>query len=264
MPRAALALVLAMGAVASPIAAQPVPDPAPLYDRSDWILLGGLLAAQLAAFPLDDDVRELTVDARGGATNDVADILRPLGRTPELAAAGAATYALGLVISDPRVADFGFHAFVSLALSNFVTGGLKAVAGRARPITLQADSTWVRHDPDDWDLLGGLGSDGERMSYASGHTSNAFALATVFAEELGGAAGWVAYPIAAGVAWSRLNDEAPWARDVLMGALIGVASGKLVVRHGHRRPGFLERTVLFEPDPRGSGVILGARLTTGW
>ena len=244
--RALVALVLAVGS-AAPTAAQSVPDAASLYDRSDWLLFGGLLAAQLVMFPLDDDVHELTADMRGNASDDVADIMRPLGRTKELAAAGAATYVLGMVISDRRVADFGLHAFVSLALSNAVTGGLKAVTGRARPITLQADGTWTRRESDDWDFFGGWGSEGERTAYASGHTSNAFAIATVFAEELGGAAAWVAYPIAAGVAWSRVNDEAHWGSDVLMGALVGIASGQLVVRHGHRRGGWLERTLLVDP-----------------
>lgn len=262
MWRATVALVLVVGSV-TPLEqarAQAVPDAAPLYDRSDWILLGGLLASQLVVFPLDDDLRELAADWRGPASDDVAAALRPLGRTKELAAVSAATYALGMVISNRRVADFGLHALVSLALSNAVTGGLKAVTGRARPITRQADGTWIRRDPDDWDLFGGWGSDGERTAYASGHTSNAFALATVFAEELGGAAGWVAYPIAAGVAWSRLNDEAHWASDVVMGALVGIASGQLVVRHGHRRDGWLERTLLVDPMASLDRVYVGVQI----
>jgi membrane-associated phospholipid phosphatase len=258
--RATLALMLGVGFAAPSARAQTVPDAAPLYDRSDWILLGGLLAAELMMFPLDDDVRELAVDGRGAASDDVAAVLRPLGRTQELAAAGIATYALGMVISERRVADFGLHAFIALALSNAVTGGLKAVTGRARPITLQADGTWARRDPDDWDLFGGWGSGGERTAYASGHTSNAFAIATVFAEELGGAAGWVAYPIAAGVAWSRVNDEAHWASDVVMGALVGIASGQLVVRHGHRRDGWLERMLLVDPSASLDRVDLGVQI----
>src|SRR5690606_15532094 len=133
----------------------------------------------------------------------------------------------------------------------------KVVAGRSRPLVLQPDGTWARRGPDEWDLFGGWGDDGAQRSYASGHASNAFAIATVFAEELGGAAGWIAYPLAAGVAWSRVHEEAHGASDVVMGALVGIVSGQLVVRHGHRRGGWLERTLL---EPAVSPDRLGIRL----
>jgi membrane-associated phospholipid phosphatase len=218
-------------------------------------VLGSLMAAHLALFPLDDDVRDVAVDMRGSASNRAADMLRPLGRTSELAAAGAATYLVGLAISNRRVADFGLHAFVTLALSNALTGGLKAVTGRARPLTHQADGSWARNEANHWDFFGGWGT-----AYPSGHTSNAFALATVFAEELGGAAGWVAYPIAAGVAWSRLNDEAHWASDVVLGAAVGIVTGQLVVRHGHRSGGWLERSLLVERSSSLAAVDIGLRI----
>jgi len=177
----------------------------------------------------------------------------------ELAAVSAATYALGTAISNRRVADFGLHAFVSLALSNFVTGSLKVVTGRSRPLVLQPDSTWARQGHDEWDFFGGWRDDGEQRAYPSGHTSNAFALATVFAEELGGAAPWIAYPIAAGVAWSRVNDEAHWASDTVMGALVGIVSAQLVVRHGHGRDGWLERTFL-EASPSLDRLDIGLQI----
>ncbi|MND06844.1 PAP2 superfamily protein [compost metagenome] len=65
--------------------------------------------------------------------------------------------------------------------------------------------------------------------------------------------------MAAGVAWSRVNDEAHWASDVVMGALVGIVSGQLVVRHGHRRDGWLERTFL-EPSPSTGRLNVGLRL----
>jgi len=245
-PRRFWALLFAAGLAASPAGAQQPAPPADaeLYGTSDWLLVGGLLAAHVVLMPFDDDVREITVDMRGATSNDVSDILRPLGRTVELAAVSAATYALGRAASNQRVADFGLHAFLSLALGNFVTGSLKVVTGRSRPLALEPDSTWARQGHDEWDFFGGWGDDGGQRAYPSGHSTNAFAIATVFAEELGGAAPWIAYPIAAGVAWSRVNDESHWASDTVMGALIGIVSAQLVVRHGHRRDGWLEKTFL--------------------
>jgi membrane-associated phospholipid phosphatase len=250
-------LLLAAGIAAAPASAQPAD--ADIYGTDDWLLVGSLLAAHLVIMPLDDDVREIAVDMRGATSNDVSEILRPLGRTVELAAVGAATYALGTAISNRRVADFGLHAFVSLALSNFVTGSLKVVTGRSRPLALQPDSTWARQGHDEWDFFGGWGDDGEQRAYPSGHTSNAFAIATVFAEELGGAAPWIAYPVAAGVAWSRVNDEAHWVSDTVMGALVGIVSAQLVVRRGHRRDGWLERTFL-EASPSLDRLDIGLQI----
>ena len=259
--RSIVVLLLVVVSAAGMLRAQQGPPPldAELFGEGDWLLAGSLLTASLVLMPFDDDVREIAVDMRGETSNDVAAILRPLGRTVELAGLGMLTYAMGTAISNRRVADFGLHAFVSLALSNFVTGSLKAVTGRSRPIVLLPDGTWTRRAPDDWDLLGGWDSGGARTSYASGHSSNAFAVATVIAEELGGAAPWIAYPIAAGVAWSRVNDEAHWASDVVMGALVGIASGQLVVHHGHRRDGWLERTFL-EPSPSLDRLDITLRL----
>jgi membrane-associated phospholipid phosphatase len=253
-----LVLLTFVGATEAVSAQEAATVDAQLYDTSDWLLAGSLLTASLVLMPFDDDVREIAVDMRGGTSNDISDILRPLGRTFELGALGAGTYLVGRAVSNERVADFGLHAFVSLALSNFVTGSLKVVSGRSRPLVLLPDSTWARNGADEWDLFGGWNSeDGSRTSYASGHASNAFAIATVFAEELGGAAPWIAYPVAAGVAWSRVNDEAHWASDVVMGALVGIVSGHLVVRHGHRRGGWLERTFL---EPSSSLDRLDLRL----
>jgi membrane-associated phospholipid phosphatase len=262
MIRNATALLLLAGLAAGQAGAQTVeaPETRPLFETRDWVVIGGLFATHLALFSLDDDVRDLAVDMRSAGSDRAADMLRPLGRTRELAVFGAATYLVGIAVSDERVADFGLHAFASLAISNFVSGALKVVGGRARPVTLQADGTAIRRDPHEWELLGGWGDEGARRSYPSGHSSNAFTLAAVFAEELGGPAPWIAYPLAAGVAWSRVNDEVHWASDVVMGAFVGVLTGQLVVRYGHRRDGWLERTLLVRPSGYDDRLDVGLQI----
>ncbi len=242
-----------------------VADSIDLFGPRDWALVGGLVAAQVALLPVDENVRRATGRMRTDATDAFADVLRPLGRLDALQAGAVATYALGKLIERRSLADIGLHAFVSLTLANAVTGTVKGFAGRARPWILETqgtDSVWVSHGPGEWDAFAGWTEGGSRQAYPSGHTTNAFVIATVLAEEFGGAVPWVAYPVAAGVAWSRLHDEAHWASDVVMGALVGIVSGRLVVRHGHRPGGWLEGALLFEPAPRG-GVVVGLRVPTG-
>jgi membrane-associated phospholipid phosphatase len=235
----------------------------PIFGTRDWVLVGGLVAAQVVLFPFDEDLRSASGRVRGEATDAVSDVLRPLGRPEPIYVGSAAAYALGRLVDQPRLADLGLHSFLSLTLANVVMGGMKGVTGRARPWELRVqgtDSTWVYHGPREWSPFAGFSDGGPRQSFPSGHTTTAFVLATVLAEELGGVTPWLAYPVAAGVGWSRLNDEAHWTTDVVMGALVGIVAGRLVVRYGHERGGWLERTLLFEPDALGNGTRVGLRL----
>ena len=253
-----------MGAAAQ--APAPSPEPPGLVQPSDLAIAGGLLAAQVALFAFDDEIHRAAAGMRSGATNDVASALRPLGRKPPWLLASAAAYAVGKIAGQPRVADAGLHVLASLALANAITGGLKALGGRFRPVVLDvsgADSVWVARDPDDWGFLEGWREGGPRQSWPSGHTTAAFAVAAALSEELGGPTPWLAYPLAAGVAWSRVNDEAHWATDVLMGALVGTVTARIVVRHGHHPGGWLERALLLERGPSGSETLLGLRVPVG-
>lgn len=238
----------------------------PLFTRRDAELVGALVGAQLALFAFDEAIRDAALDARGGPADEVASSFRGLGRKPPLYAAAAAAYLGGTLARRPRLADVGLHTFASLALAHAVAGGLKGLAGRARPAVLETqgtDSVWVARGPHEWELLEGWRGGGPRQSWPSGHATAAFAVAAALAEELGGAMTWVAYPLATGVAWSRVHEGAHWASDVVMGAAVGIFSARLVVRHGHRRGGWLERTLLFEPGPGRDGWVVGARLPLG-
>jgi membrane-associated phospholipid phosphatase len=258
----AVALVAVLsGATAA--TGQGVPtDSVGLFGKDDLVLAGSLLAAQVALFAFDDEIHSLAARMRSEATNDVAGAFRPLGRRRPWYYASAAAYAVGLVVGERRIADLGLHAFLSIAVANAVTGSLKGLGGRFRPVVLEGDGSsgqWVVRDPDEWGFLAGLREGGARQSWPSGHTTAAFAVAAALSEELGGVVPWVAYPVATGVAWSRVNDEAHWATDVIMGALVGTFAARLVVRHGHRRGSWIERTLLLEPDPYARGLSVAVR-----
>jgi membrane-associated phospholipid phosphatase len=78
--------------------------------------------------------------------------------------------------------------------------------------------------------------DRSRMSYdafPSGHTASAFAIATVYATQYSDhkAVPIIFYSAASLVGISRLTEHEHWASDVFVGALLGYASGKQVVKH---------------------------------
>jgi hypothetical protein len=68
----------------------------------------------------------------------------------------------------------------------------------------------------------------------------------------------VAYGLAGLVAWSRLNDNAHWTSDVVVGAGVGYAVGKLVT---HFSPFRDQQGMSLSPLglPGGGGVQLGYR-----
>jgi len=63
----------------------------------------------------------------------------------------------------------------------------------------------------------------DQKSYPSGHTSVAFATATMYQMWYGWKAGVPAYAFAAITAFQRLDDNRHWFSDVIMGAAIGIA-----------------------------------------
>lgn len=69
------------------------------------------------------------------------------------------------------------------------------------------------------------GSENQR-SYPSGHTSSAFATATVLSYSYGWKVAMVAYSLATFVGLSRLADDAHWFSDVVSGAFLGCWLGR--------------------------------------
>lgn len=99
-----------------------------------------------------------------------------------------------------------------------VTQSLKFLTGRKRPRELGSDA-------DDF-----LGPGTRYNSFPSGHTSNAFAIATVFAEKHPKRK-WLYYALATGVGLSRIQKHAHYSSDVFFGATIGIWAGHRAVRH---------------------------------
>jgi hypothetical protein len=70
------------------------------------------------------------------------------------------------------------------------------------------------------------GESNDRLSFPSGHTSTAFASATVLTYSYGWKAAVMAYPLAILTGASRLADDAHWISDVVGGAFLGILFGR--------------------------------------
>jgi membrane-associated phospholipid phosphatase len=65
-------------------------------------------------------------------------------------------------------------------------------------------------------------------SFPSGHSSGAFASATVLQRHYGWKAGVPAYAVAGYIATSRLNEGKHYLSDVVFGAAVGILAGRTV------------------------------------
>ena len=92
------------------------------------------------------------------------------------------------------------------------------------------------------------------LSFFSGHTATAFALATVIHDEYP-LAGLGAYGLAALTGWSRMHDRMHWASDVVTGGIAGWGGARVAMWLDDRRFGSLS----LGPAPVGSGFMVTAR-----
>jgi len=173
-------------------------------DTAFVLAVGG--AAALAAHPTD---RHFTHSL---STNDpvenALDAGTPIGSGAAQVGAAFGAYLVGRIAGKPELAHVGADLFRAQLLDTAMVQGLKLASGRTRP-------------------------DGSSYSFPSGHTSSAFATATVLQRHYGWKVGLPAYAVAAYVGGSRMAENRHYLSDVLFGAALGIVAGHAVtVGHG--------------------------------
>jgi membrane-associated phospholipid phosphatase len=100
------------------------------------------------------------------------------------------------------------------------------------------------------------------LSFPSGHTSSAFAMATVANEHFGPRIGIPAYLAASLIGASRIQSNKHHLSDVVAGAALGYIVGKTVVReNGEPVRGKTRFALVPSTDARGTGVGAGINIT---
>ncbi len=209
----------------------------PLLKGADALLVLAFAASAFAVSPADkyftqklqDPARQSNKVLHKGAT-----FFRLLG-DPGSLAVGGLTYAVGRASGNRRAEDIGLHSVESVLLAGSITGVTKMVAGRARPYKDTANSR-------NFGLLRGFkGTD--YQSFPSGHTTAAFAFASIISAETSHwwpQSRWIIGPIfyggAALTGTSRVYNQFHWASDVVSGAAIGTLTGIKVYRYTHSHP----------------------------
>jgi membrane-associated phospholipid phosphatase len=175
------------------------------------IVVGGLSALML----LDNPAQEYFQNNRSHQSDDVAGAFRHMGQPEVYGTVTLALVGAGLIAGKDNLTRAGGRLAAALILAGGTATGLKVALGRPRPNA----ST----DEDGFSPFSG------QDAMPSGHTTVAFALATSLADDIHDT--WASvglYTLAAGVGWSRMNDNKHWLTDVTAGAVLGLSSAKLV------------------------------------
>lgn len=186
-----------------------------------------LTGAAAGAFWLDRSLRRPAGNGEyagsGGVFKGQHAAFDTLGTpTAQFGLAGA-FYGAGWLTDSEKARRIGGVGAAALAVNGLATWGLKSAAGRSRPFT--------DGGPGRWNGGGGYAN----ASFPSGHTSMAFTMAAVVAEEYESpAVDFLAYGLAGTVGASRIHQDQHWASDVVAGAALGLLVGKGVSRWERR------------------------------
>ena len=212
------------------------------WDEGDWLVAAGAGGFALGTTVLDRSIRDSVQARRSAGLDRFCRSFEHLGADYSFVVlAGFEGYHF---LADDRRSQAVFvdGLAASLIASGFIAPILKYTVGRERP----SDATnpyrfhpFTNHN-----------------SFPSGHTTQAFAVATVIASHY--PAWWVqtlAYGSAGLVGYCRVEQNAHWTSDVVAGALIGWSVARSVVKHNDklRPPKF---TLAPYSDGRSSGLLL--------
>jgi membrane-associated phospholipid phosphatase len=200
----------------------------------------GVVAAAALVMNRDEEIRDIVLESNRAAAGRTATKFEPLGRLEVEAAALGTLYLAGRGTKNERVIASAATAFEAYLWAAVITSAAKGAFGRERP---------------------GRGSgEGEFFSgdsiFPSGHTTRSFAIAAVFSARGGRKAACIAYPVAAFVGLSTVQEDKHWMSDVVAGAGLGLAIGRGIASR-HPPPGAGPAPVAtWSVVPRPGGAVL--------
>jgi len=208
------------------------------FSLKDWRTVGAVAIVGGALFLADEPVQRYALHLRDSSATvrNVSKYVTRFGGSYEAyILAGLGAY--GFIFKNEKI-----KTTTLLATQAYITGAamesfLKFVSGRQRPYYYnprQVDAEPKFHGP----FTSGKDVNGKRInsSFPSGHTTVAFAAATVFAMEYRDRplVPLISYSAATLIGLSRITENKHWITDVFFGGVLGYFTGRLVVNNYHR------------------------------
>lgn len=190
------------------------------WKKEEWVKASAIVAGLILISTQDKNIKNLAQSIRTPTTNYLShNVFEKFGDIGTLLPALGVSYATSLVIKNEKLKNTTLTAIESAAITSILTSLGKYTFHRTRPL----------HTDNQYEFQGPNLKQGN-VSFPSGHTGSAFAIATVFAEAYKDKAiiPILAYSAATLAGLSRIHDNKHWFSDVAVGAALGYATGKLV------------------------------------
>jgi membrane-associated phospholipid phosphatase len=222
--------------------------------RNTLLKVAATAGAAIILFSNDKEIQEFVQENKTSVTEDISHLVEPFGSEIGFMIPVAGV-AIGLLMKDKKIQKTFLIGLAGNLAAGSLTHLLKRTFHRRRP-----------KNTDDPYVFGGANLlSGNDLSMPSGHTTQAFALATFFAETYGNkskAIPVLAYSVAALSGISRIHDNQHWASDVLVGAVIGHLVMKSVIKIAKKKVK-MDSFVKYELGPdKNSDNPLGMVLPT--
>ncbi|MCX5792322.1 MAG: phosphatase PAP2 family protein [Elusimicrobia bacterium] len=258
------ALLLQAGAPAF-AAERPVPDPAGYgkrfwedlkelpgkpgtWSKSQWYLAGGVLAVTGGALLVDENIRRFNEKHRSEGWRNLSFASTHFGDVTYQVPIISGFYLGGLAFGSMTMRKIAADATEASIIAAFlINPALCFITGRALPKAHEEPGKFVPFRL-------------HRFSFPSGHTSAAFALASVLDVDLRSAFGYwqtpLLYGIAVSVAHSRVYDDKHYLSEVILGGAIGWSIGTWIASKDRGGRSVPQRALTLEPTVNGAQLAL--------
>ncbi|MFA7403843.1 MAG: phosphatase PAP2 family protein [Pelobacteraceae bacterium] len=192
------------------------------WDGNDWLKAGLVIGATSGLLLADTDIKNFAQRNQSSTGKSIASVGNALGNPLYTVPPLALLYLYCHFNDDAKARRASLLAVESLAISGVFTWTLKFTAQRPRPYTEESSTTW-----------NGPSLKSSDTSFPSGHTTAAFSIASVLAEEYSNNpfVPPIAYGLATLTGLARIYDNKHWASDAFFGGAIGYFVGKAVVSY---------------------------------
>jgi len=211
------------------------------WEERTWKKAGLGVGAVAILMLVDGRIKDVTRENASPETSRLSRAVQPFGSDYSWAVLGT-FYGAGELMNNERASAVAKDGLTSsLIAAGLITPAIKAITGRSRPSQSEDENLF---------FIGG-------QSFPSGHTTQAFAVASVIAAHYDSA--WVdaiAYGMAGLVGYARMEQDAHYASDVIAGAIIGIAVGRSVVRLNNERRGVRVQPTISSNGGAGLAVRL--------
>jgi len=190
------------------------------WQRSDWIKASLIAGITAGLYTQDQKIQDWAQENRSSVSDRVSEFAKPFGDGRYILSGLGALYLYAHLFEDEKAQRTALLSLKSFVISGLLVQALKFTGHRHRPTSGDPYNTWD-----------GPSFSTSNLSFPSGHSSSAFAIATVIASEYRDKA--FVLPLAYGIATltvlSRVNDNAHWASDVFFGAIVGYFTAKAII-----------------------------------